>query len=848
MQQRPDVGLWLGTQRSSLSVAPRRRLRNRRRLGVHTRGAGGAPWSPLALIHRPYSTHIAHDLQQIHYLRPPTNASAAGTTPTDSSGVILHITTQPVAKAAGILMFATSFVIPPRTPDFHVAMECCYDGPQPLTAVAFRVHTHALGRLVWLERGRQGVAAWDHELLGNDGLADTNPGLLLRRSPLLPQAFNLVSDQPGAHNPGQEEGGGDAYVNAALPGPLVVQPGTMLRATCRFDSTEVDHAVRSGNTHGDEMCNLYLLYSAEAPAAMACYDAAGNDVATESGPVPPQPTSPDARLSALHLGWAPGKAGPTGKGLLADDVAISHVAGVDLSPDKSVLWVFHRAGRAWDGATFNDATNRMRDESPITADAVVALDVATGAPLSTWGGGSFLMPHAVTVDAWGHIWLVDCGLHQVLKYSTTGQRMLAIGNARTPGSGPAHLCKPTAVAVATDGSFFIADGYCNSRIVAYSANGTFRGEWSPEASVGPMNVPHDLVLDECANALHIADRENGRVLTLNGILTGPPTSWRTKDAAGLPYGIDRAPGGDIYALCWARNAMGGGPTRMARLSGGRAARGWAAGSHMGAAPASVWDVADSNAPHAVAVAVPPGGGPGLVVFVGETRATSSGGGGGGLIIPGVTSVIAPAPKSEDDGGGSNASTPAGASPTTLMSTVTNAAAAALAMATASVTSSLPVGPGRYAIGDVNPCAWKAACGDATSSHAGATSLTAALRSHTPGVGPGWAPSAQSRGQRQRVMLTRAALFLAVLFIVAAAAMPSAQGARMILPGANREKDKAGAGGGAKKGTSRMPGTKHAKARHSEVPLDTVLAELHAEQRAAAGEAGEARGSRDEVKT
>ena len=644
--------------------------------------------------------------KQIHYLRPPTNSSAAGATPTDSSGVIMHITSQPVAKAAGILMFATSFVIPPRTPDYHVAMECCYDGPQPLTAVAFRVHTHALGRLVWLERGRQGVNAWDHELLGNDGLADTNPALLLRRSPLLPQAFNLVSDQPGAHNPGQEEGGGDAYVNAALPGPLVVQPGTMLRATCRFDSSEVDHAVRSGTTHGDEMCNLYLLYSAEAPAAMACYDAAGNDVATESGPVPPQPSSPEARLSALHLGWAPGKAGPTGKLMLADDVAISHVAGVDLSPDKSVLWVFHRAGRAWDGGTFNDATNRMRDESPITADTVVALDVGTGAPMAAWGGGSFLMPHAVTVDAWGHVWLVDCGLHQVLKYSTTGQRMLAIGNARTPGSGPAHLCKPTAVAVATDGSFFIADGYCNSRIAAYSANGTFRGEWSPDASVGPMNVPHDLVLDECANALHVADRENGRVLTLTGVLTGPPTSWRlvgswlTKDAAGLPYGIDRAPGGDVYALCWARNAAGGGPTRVARLSGGRGARTWDAGSHTNAAPVSVWDVPEAGSPHAVAVAVPPGGGPGLVMFVGETRATSSGVGGGSLLIPGVTSVItgagAPAPKSEDDGGSNSsaATAAAGSPPSNLMSTVTNVAAAALAMATASVTSALPVGPGR----------------------------------------------------------------------------------------------------------------------------------------------------------
>jgi len=766
----------------------------------------------------------------------------------------MHITTAPVAKAAGILMFATAFVIPPNTPDHHVTMECCYDGPQPLTAVAFRVHTHALGRLVWLERGHRIVESWTPELLGNDGMGDANPALMLRRSPQLPQAFALVSDQPGSRNPGQEEGGGDSYVNGALPGPLVVSPGTMLRASCRFNSSGVDHPVRSGSTHGDEMCNFYLLHSAEAPAAMACYDAGGNDVNTESGPVPPQPSSSETRLSALSMGWAPGKAGVAAGGpraaVLADDVAISHVAGVELSPDRSTLWVFHRAGRAWDGSTFDESTHKMRDESPIAADVVVALDAGTGAPVSAFGGGQFLMPHGITVDTWGHIWLVDCGLHQVLKFTATGQRMLAIGTARTPGSGPAQLCKPTAVAVASDGSFFIADGYCNSRILAFSANGTLRGEWtSTDSSVGPMNVPHDLVLDECANALHVADRENGRVLTLTGILTSPPTAWRlvgswaTQHGAGLPYGIDRAPGGDIYALCWDRNAVGNGPTRVARLTGGRASRNWDVKSHMETAPASVWDVTEASAPHSLAVAVPPGGGPGLVVYVGETRATTSGSASSGLITPAVASVItgsgaggAAAANNADDGGVNSSAASGGASSSHLMTTVGNVAAAALAMATGSVTSSAAsVGPGRYAIGDVNPCAWRAACGDATSSHAGVTSLTAALRSHTPGVGPGWAPSAQSsRGQRRRVMLTRAALFLAVVFIIAAAAMPSAHGARMILPGANRGGE--GEGGRVGRTRERKAQLAHGKARRSEAPppLEQVLAELQAEKQAAAG--------------
>jgi len=150
-------------------------------------------------------------------------------------------------------MFATGFVIPADTPSHHVAMQCCYDGPQPLTAVAFRVHTHTLGRLVYLERGHEATAALHPELLQpSEGADDGNPSLVLRRSPLLPQAFSLVSAQPMLSNPGSEEGGGDSYRNFALPGPLVVRAGQLLRATCRFNSSGVHRPISAGSTHNDE--------------------------------------------------------------------------------------------------------------------------------------------------------------------------------------------------------------------------------------------------------------------------------------------------------------------------------------------------------------------------------------------------------------------------------------------------------------------------------------------------------------------------------------------------------------------------------------------------------------------
>jgi peptidylamidoglycolate lyase len=65
-------------------------------------------------------------------------------------------------------------------------------------------------------------------------------------------------------------------------------------------------------------------------------------------------------------------------------------------------------------------------------------------------------------------------LHQVFRFNiekSTKKPELTIGEAFTPGNTAKLFCKPTSVASLENGDFFVADGYCNGRIVKYNING-----------------------------------------------------------------------------------------------------------------------------------------------------------------------------------------------------------------------------------------------------------------------------------------------------------------------------------------------------------------------------------------
>ncbi|TAL47177.1 MAG: 6-bladed beta-propeller [Chitinophagaceae bacterium] len=173
--------------------------------------------------------------------------------------------------------------------------------------------------------------------------------------------------------------------------------------------------------------------------------------------------------------------------------------GIDTSGH---IFIFHRAGRRW--------TEPFPD-SAISFPTILELDNETGKILNSWGANLFIMPHGLTVDKHNNIWVTDVGLHQVLKFSHDGRLLIKWGVPKVPGNDSLHFNLPTDVAIANDGSFYVSDGYGNSRVVKFSATGKYLFTWGSHGNKpGEFNIPHAITLDDKGN-VYVADRENNRI-------------------------------------------------------------------------------------------------------------------------------------------------------------------------------------------------------------------------------------------------------------------------------------------------------------------------------------------------
>ena len=139
----------------------------------------------------------------------------------------------------------------------------------------------------------------------------------------------------------------------------------------------------------------------------------------------------------------------------------------------------------------------------------ISMFTREGQYLGKWGPsdeqGFALGAHTLYIEKDGMFWTTDRDGHTVKKYTPEGELLLTLGTFGEWGNDESHFNGPTAVLVQENGNIVVADGYWNSRLVWYTAEGEFIksvGGWGR----GPaqFNTPHAMAQDSKGRIL-VAD-------------------------------------------------------------------------------------------------------------------------------------------------------------------------------------------------------------------------------------------------------------------------------------------------------------------------------------------------------
>jgi peptidylglycine monooxygenase len=141
--------------------------------------------------------------------------------------------------------------------------------------------------------------------------------------------------------------------------------------------------------------------------------------------------------------------------------------------------------------------------------SILVLD-PDGEMVGTLGDGQVTDPHGICVGNDDFVYVVDRDRHQVLVFDPNGglARTLGVRNGAAPEAPFNHPCDVT---VSPAGDLFIADGYGNSRVHAFSQDGRHLYSWGEAGRAnGQFRVPHGIAVG-ANDSVYVADRENDRV-------------------------------------------------------------------------------------------------------------------------------------------------------------------------------------------------------------------------------------------------------------------------------------------------------------------------------------------------
>jgi DNA-binding beta-propeller fold protein YncE len=123
------------------------------------------------------------------------------------------------------------------------------------------------------------------------------------------------------------------------------------------------------------------------------------------------------------------------------------------------------------------------------------------------GHGQLRVPKGVAVAQDGSIWVADFGNQTMLKYAATGELLGAWGG---PGSAPGKFGRPSRIAIGPDGTVYVTDA-ANQRIQRFSQSGDYLGQWGRRGT-GPGEFDYPRGIDVARDgSVYVTDQANHRV-------------------------------------------------------------------------------------------------------------------------------------------------------------------------------------------------------------------------------------------------------------------------------------------------------------------------------------------------